>query len=315
MSDNAYTLDMTMLHFGKRCPFTISYPAATPAATKTAVGTNGTTTLAAGGLSTFTDATAAAFSPAMVGQTITVTGGSHSVNDGVFQVIAYISATQITIYNPNAVVDSSLSWAVLPNPVIIAGDQANQFLTVTRSGVGICTITTVDPFGPVAVISFDPGAFAGSTSISSWVSEQYGQPVQNINGQHPIIPGLAVPVNSWSVSFILYSSGTATDPVPTKVANGTHGAPVTTPSGAPVSTFVDATAASFTAAMVGSPITISGDAVNAGNNGTFTVVGYVNSTTILISNSAAVTTSSLTWSITQPATIAPELVLNTGPVQ
>ena len=76
-------------------------------------GSNGATIVAISSITTFTDATAASFTPGMVGQTLTVTGGSHPAHsDGTFIIQAYTSATVISIYNFNSVIDTALSWQV-----------------------------------------------------------------------------------------------------------------------------------------------------------------------------------------------------------
>jgi hypothetical protein len=41
---------------------------------------------------------------------LVLTGGSHAANDGTWQIVQYISATSVVIYNPAAVVDTALSW-------------------------------------------------------------------------------------------------------------------------------------------------------------------------------------------------------------
>ena len=75
------------------------------------------------------------------------------------------------------------------------------------------------------------------------------------------------------------------------------GAPTTTPAGSSSSLFTDSTAGTFTTAMVGNLIQISGDATNPSNNGIFEVLAFISSSQIRISNNAAVTTTGLTWTV------------------
>ncbi len=312
MSDNSYVNAQSQLLFEKRNSVQLSYGAATPASGKTASGTNGTTTLAVGNVTTFTDATALAFTPAMVGQTITISSGSHIVDDGVFLITGYTSASVISVYNPLAVVDSVLHWAVLPSPTIVAGDINQAYLSVVRAGVGVTAITTVDPFFEFVEVQ---ASVRPSTSLGNWHLE-VGTPVQNIGGFHPYIAGLAVTPNSWTIAVKAWENSggtfTATDLIPT-ATTGTGGAPVTTVSGAGYATFVDV-AGSFVVSMVGAQITVSGDATNPGNNGTFTILAFVNVNQIVISNPAAVTTTGLTWSVLTPALVNLEVVMNnSGP--
>jgi hypothetical protein len=316
MSDNAYFNGQTQLLFEKANKVLLNFGAATPASGKTASGSNGATIAAAAGVTTFTDGTALAFSPSMVGQTITITGGTgtHVVNNGVFLITGYTSASVITIANPLSIISTALSWAVLPSPTIVAGDINNAYLQVVRAGVGVTAVTTVDPFYEFVEVQADVNP---ATSRGNWVI-QAGTPVQNITGVHPFIAGLAVTPNSWTIPIgaFLNASGTisATDLIPA-ATSGTNGAPVTPTGNAQYSTFVDSTAGTFSAQMVGSPIVITGGTgTTAPNNGTFTVLQFVNVNQIVISNPNAVTTTGLSWTVTEPAQMSVELILNNSGV-
>jgi hypothetical protein len=264
----------------------------------------------------------------MVGQTITVSGGSHIVDTGVFLITGYTSASVISIANPLSVVDSSLHWAVLPSPTCVAGDitkvsasltdpsNKGAYLSVCRAGVGVTAVTTMDPFFEFIEVQAE---VSPSASNGNWLI-QAGTPVQNIGGLHPLLASVSVPVNSWTVTLSAFenSGGTisAVDLIPT-TTSGTNGAPVTMVSGLGYSTFVDSTAGTFTASMVGATIVITGGTgTTAGNNGTFTILQFVNVNQIVISNPAAVTTTGLSWTVTQPALVHLELTMNnTGPFQ
>jgi hypothetical protein len=70
------------------------------AAAVTSVGTNGTATIT--GLTGMTANSTLHY--------LVLSGGSHASNDGTWQIVQYISATSVVIYNPAAVVDTSLTW-------------------------------------------------------------------------------------------------------------------------------------------------------------------------------------------------------------
>lgn len=312
MSDNSYFNPQTNLLFSKRLEAVINFPAVST----TLTGTNGAPALAVSSYTTFVDATAAAFTKACVGQTLICTGGSHSANDGVFLITGYTSATTITIYNPAGVVDTSVTWHVQAQPNIVSGDINNAYMTIEHVGpqLGKYTITTVD--------GYPAGSFTGcqfqlipSTGQGNWHIEA-GCPVQNIGGFHPFYgPAQLTTPNSWSIPFVVYSTTTATNLIPTTVTATGNGAPTTTTAGTSYCTFIDATANTFTQSMVGSPITISADATNATNNGTFTILAFVSASTVIISNNAGVATTGLSWSVTLPAQVAIEVVMNNGTAQ
>jgi hypothetical protein len=63
--------------------------------------------------------------------------------------------------------------------------------------------------------------------------------------------------------------------------------------------------------MIGASIVITGATGAAiGNNGTFTILQFVNVNQVVISNPAAVTTTGLSWTVNQPALVNVELILN-----
>lgn len=310
MSDQAFFSKQSQLLFEKCLKALLAFAAVT------ASGTHGVYGAAnAAGVCTFTDATAATFTAAMVGQTITVSGSiDGGTNNGTFLVVGYTSATIISLYNPNGIVDSSVDvWAVVPNPTIQAGDVSQAYLTVTRVGTGYYCLTTTDgfPAGSFTALSVDlqPTVHNGAVIV------QRGPAVQNVNGQHPFFPQVAVPLNSWSIVFETFYNGSALDQVPAAAVTGTHGVTATPAAGAQAIVLTDATAATFTPDMVGQSIVCSSGTF-AGNNGTFLIVGYVNAQKVLIANpNAIVGDTTLHWSVTAAPTASVAVTFNNGPAQ
>lgn len=70
------------------------------AAAVASVGTNGTATIT--GLTGMTANSTLHY--------LVLSGGSHASNDGTWQIVQYISATSVVIYNPAALVDTALTW-------------------------------------------------------------------------------------------------------------------------------------------------------------------------------------------------------------
>jgi hypothetical protein len=305
MSDNAYFNQYGQILFGREYEVLLDYPAAS------ATGTHGTYT--AGTIDntwTFTDATAANFTAAMVGQTITITGSSDNQNNGTFIVVGYTSATVITIYNAYGVADTGpLTWTIVPSPSILAGDIAQAYISVMRAANGLTVLTTTDPFPQYVGLQAD---VCPSTAAGSWHIE-VGNSVQNIGGFHPFFPEVSVPVNSISVPFTTYNGTTATDLVPTAVT-GTNGTLPNTATGANYVVFEDSSVNTFTRSMVGSYITIT-NAVAPSNNGTFLILGYINVSTIIIANPLSVAATGVTWSVSKMATVSCEVTYNNGPIQ
>ena len=316
MSDQGFFRGMTNLLFEKIIRFVVQFPAAT------ANGTGGLYGLAnASGVCTFTDA-AALFTPAMVGQSITISGVSSygNTNNGTYRIVGYTSTTVITIYNPAGVIDTDVDhWIVYPDPTIIAGDKAGNNVSVLRIGVGQYCVTTASQGNNAG--SFAAGSYTGLhgkiQGILPGVWDIVGGPggaVQNINGQHPFYQGITVDTNSISSQFSVVSTVTLTDPIPATAVTGTNGVPAAPAAGSQVCTFIDATAGTFIPSMVGQNLVCTGGTYGA-SDGTFLIVGYINAQEIIINNPAAVVDSSVHWSVTVKPTAALELTLNDGTAQ
>ena len=97
-------------------------------------GTGATITSFATPLATVSGLTG--MTPAIVGQSITFSGFTHSTNNGVFVVAGYLSSSSITIENINAVsTDSGGVWGVP------AGTLDGKTIILTVNGVGPTTLT------------------------------------------------------------------------------------------------------------------------------------------------------------------------------
>ena len=303
MSDNSYFNPQTQLTFSK------GYDVLLSMGVLSATGTNGAYGAAsAANIATFTDSTASAFTAAMVGQTITVAGGSQN---GTYQIVAFVSSSVIDVYAPGVTLDSGpYTWSIYPDPTIIAGDINEAYVTVKRIGKGTYCLTTVDPFPYFVGITGSTHIPGNAGLVAGFISPL--SPVQNIGGFNPYLTGVSEPVNSISVAF--GTCDTSLRDIVPYTSTGTNGVMTAGLSGVPYTKFVDSSASGFSQASVGGTITITG-ASAASNNGTFGIVGYISPSTVLIANPLGVAATGLSWSQSIPALVSIHMVLNNGPVQ
>ena len=158
--------------------------------------------------------------PSNVGELITFMGGTHSGNNGTFEIVSFIAGSppSITIVNPNAVAsDSTLTWTIPPSPTIsaitggtsadslaglsigdlVAGSNLNATCTIaeiTNAGGGSFSLTLVstNASGPIITPSITT-TFSVTTRapVTPWsttvdsLTENFFQPTQ------PDLSGLA----------------------------------------------------------------------------------------------------------------------------
>ncbi len=126
-------------------------------------GTHGAFAVASAGSANFTDATANAFLAGDVGKFITVSGSSHTVNNGTFAITGNTSASVDVVANANAVLDSPATdtWSIstgttITGTTLLSVTPDHTYVTLTHSGSSQVLTDT-------AIIA--AGGSVGATSI------------------------------------------------------------------------------------------------------------------------------------------------------
>ena len=78
-------------------------------------------------------------------------------------------------------------------PLLGEGDPAGSYYTLARTGAGVYTLTTKDPYKAILLVDL---SFLLATAVSGWTAAVV--PLQNAN-------------NTWTLTITTYLSGTATD--------------------------------------------------------------------------------------------------------
>lgn len=90
------------------------------------------------------------------------------------------------------------AFVILPQntaaPKLSEGDPNGSFVTIARTGVGVYTITTADPF--VAVVGWDISIMLATPAGQYCIC--WSAPVQNAN-------------NTWTMTFTIYNGASASD--------------------------------------------------------------------------------------------------------
>ena len=273
-------------------------------------GTAGTVTSFASPLSTMAGLTN--MSPTVVGQRITVSGGTHGGNDGTFVITSYISATSVVVYNPSGVsTDSGLTWSLATDEsfdlwAVGGGVRLTSTSRGSGSGTGV-SIAASNAASGFCVISGVTGFTQASVGcylvISGSVATTGPLPLSNNNGNFRIVAQTGTTVTIYAPSLVAETSNSAL--VVTEEAGG---------SAANITTFTTVTSGQSTlinvtgltgmvATDVGKMLTIFGAASQA-NNGSFLIAAYTSATNVTIYNPSASPTDanngSISWVVVDP---------------
>ncbi len=276
-------------------------------------GTAATVSSVSGNIATLTGL--ATLTPGCVGQYVTISNGATAGNNGTWLITSYVSATSITIYNATAsssdANNGSIHWAVLKNASTDLWAVAGAVNLSTVSGGGSGTGTGVT----IAAASGSTGQ-ATITGVSG-----FSQP--NSPGRYLSISGSGVGNNgsfrivaatTAGTSVTVYAPGLAAETsnaslTATEQYGGgaaSIGAFSTTTSGQSTLLTISGLSSLTTgpsSADIGRQLTLTG-AVNQSNNGTFSIVSIVSSSSCLIYNPNGVASDAGTiqWVETDPRT-------------
>jgi hypothetical protein len=273
-------------------------------------GTAGTVTAFANPLSTMGGLTN--MTPNVVGQRITVSGGTHGGNDGTFIITSYVSATSVVVYNPSGVsTDSGLTWSLATDESfdLWAVGGAVQLSSTSRgsgsgTGVSIAASNAASGFSTISgVTGFTQASVGCYLVITGSVSTTGPLPSNTNNGTFRIVSQTGTTVTVYAPSLVAETSNsflTVTEEAGGLAANITTFTTVTSGQ----STLINVTGLTgMSASVVGKMLTIFG-AANQANNGTFPIAAYVSATSVSIYNPSAVQTDanngSLTWVVVDP---------------
>jgi hypothetical protein len=250
--------------------------------------------------------------PGVVGQQITITGGSHGGNDGTFVITSYVSATSVVIYNTGGVSpDSGLTWSLstdesfdlwavggairLTSSSRGSGSGTGVSIAASNAASGLCTISGLSGFTQASVGCYLVISGSGATTGPA--------PLYTNNGTYRIVSQTATAVTIYAPNLVAETSNaslTVTEEYGGAAANITTFTTVTSGQ----STLITLTGLSgMLATDVGKMITLSG-ASNQNNNGTFPIVGYVSAASVTIYNPGATASDgnsgSITWIVMDP---------------
>jgi len=191
-----------------------------------------------------------------VGRVLTISGDTDATDNGSFRIATFISASSVTIYNPNF-----FTLAVT---------------TTTGNGVSPIVVTTSSTVGMTSGQQVGISGVNGNTAANGiWTITVVNSTQFSLNGSTG---------NGAYTSGGIIGTDAANGAITWKEQYGGAAASVTTVLNG-IATLTGLTG--MTTASVGHRITISG-AASAGNNGTFIIASFISATSVTIQNASAV---------------------------